>query len=138
MFKIYDFIESKQEKKATVNRAQNTTFYFIRGITETEFLCDEFDKKIIKNSVKIPLTQAENYQIKQTKSAFKIREYYPDTAHFVDNPTVFNSIAEIGEAISKNEVKTPLYLVREVSVFCDMDCRTLTIDPTAPWPPKPV
>lgn len=136
MFQPYNFIEKKQEKIAFINRTQNTTFYFVHTITETELICDEFDRKIVKNSVKIPLEQAENYQIKNVKSTFKIREYYPETAHFIDNPKVFNSITEIEEAVAKNEIKIFLYLIREVSVFCDMDCRTLTIDPAAPWPPK--
>jgi len=137
-FNIYDWIGEKQnDEKKIINTNTPPQLFFIREeIGNDIYICDEYSgENHIRNHVKIKL-EKDVYEKKEIKATYKIREYYPDTARFVDNPRVFNSIAEIEEAITNNEIKTPLYSIWKISIFCDSDCRALGIDPAAPWPPK--
>lgn len=142
-FQLYDFIGlSPNQKLKTVIKELDkvdSRIFFIREILENgEYICDVYLGENLIEKHYITTLPIDSYEKKDIKATFNIREYYPNTARFVDNPRVFNSIAEIEEAVANNEIKTTRYLIWKISIFCDVDCRTLTIDPAAPWPPKAV
>jgi len=140
-FKVYSWVGLKKEKYKNAGDIEYDDsvqqLFFVREIlSNDEYVCDYYEGENHIRNHYIAQLNSENCENKEVKATFNIREYYPDTARFVDNPRVFNSIAEIEEAITNNEIKTPLYSIWKISIFCDSDCRALGIDPAAPWPPK--
>lgn len=129
-FNLYTFVGLKEEKKENLTPNLDQKTYFIREIlADDTYICDVYDEeKHVSNHLKIKLS-SEDYEKKDIKATYKIREYYPDTGTFVDNPTVFTSIESI-------RTDAPRYAIWGVSIVCDTDCKTLGIDPAAPWPPK--
>lgn len=129
MFALYDWVGLKKEKEKLRVASQEQQLFFIREKNQDgSYVCDEYlGENHVRNHVITTLTE-ENYEKKDIKATYKIREYYPDTGTFVDNPTVFTSVDSI-------RTDAPHYAIWGVSIVCDTDCKTLGIDPTAPWPP---
>ncbi len=132
-FQLYNFVGLKKNPniKTIVREIDKVDdrIYFVREIlANNEYVCDVYDgeNRITNHYV---VTLDDNYEKKNIRATFKIREYYPDTGIFIDNQTVFTSI----EAI---ESDAPNYAIWGVSIVCDADCKALGIDPAAPWPPK--
>lgn len=138
-FKLYDFVglNPNQKIKTIIKNLDqiDNRVYFVREILENDvYICDVYDgENRVENHYEIKL-DLENYEKKNIRATFKIREYYPDTGTFVDNPTVFTSI----ESVLAAGARVPAFAIWNVSIVCDTDCKALGIDPTAPWPPKAV
>lgn len=133
-FNLYDFIGLKHFKKSIIGQIFGSdTYYFIREITDTQLICDEYkDEDILKNHIKIPLEKSGDYELKTVKSTFKIRTRKSGSAQFIDDPKIYNTIQEIVDSIPDGT----FWSVWKAEIICDVDCRRLNIDPSAPWPPK--
>lgn len=128
-FKKYDFVGVK---KVVSDKAffQDMSLFFIRDITDSSITYDEYyGENLLKKHVIVDNLDPEVFEAKNIKAIFKITEYYPETATFKANPTIFSSIAEI-------TTDAPAYFLTSVMILCDVDCKVLGIDLEAPWPPK--
>jgi len=135
-FQLYDFVglRSGQKLKTVVKELDKVDgrVFFIREIVGAdEYACDVYRGENLTEKHFIKVLDLENYEKKKIRATFKIREFYPNTGTFVDNPTVFNGIDAI-------QTDAPRYAIWSVSIVCDSDCKALGIDPAAPWPPKAI
>jgi hypothetical protein len=134
-FEIYTFVGLKEEKKENIVTNINQRTYFIREIlSDGTYLCDIYNGENLIEKHYIVKLPTDKYEIKKIKATYKIREYYPLTATFVDNPKVYNTIQD---AVSAGSL-APAFAIWGVSIICDSDRRSLGIDPAAPWPPKAI
>lgn len=137
-FNTYDWVGKKQNnQEKIINTNTPPQLFFIREkIGDEVYICDEYSGgNHVRNHVEIKLPE-DTHEKKIIKATYKIREWYPDTATWVDNPRIFNSIEEIDDAVAAGVVTTDLWGVWALSIYYDSDCRRYKIDSTAPWPPK--
>lgn len=136
-FSIYDWVGIKKEKyKSVVNldyEESKQEVFFIREILgNDEYACDVYAGENLVEKHYVITLPIDSYEKKDVKATFKIREFYPLTGTFVDDPKVYNTIQD---AVAAGSL-APAFAIWGVSIICDADCRAFGIDPTAPWPPK--
>lgn len=142
-FQLYDFIGlSPNQKLKTVIKELDkvdSRIFFIREILENgEYICDVYLGENLIEKHYITTLPIDSYEKKDIKATYKIREYYPTTATWIDNPRIFGSITEIENAVTNGEVTAQFWEVWGLSIYCNSDCKKFGIDPSAPWPPKTV
>lgn len=137
-FGIYAFVGLKEEKKENIATNISQRTYFIREVLDTTYVCDVYSGEDLVEKHSIIKLSTDKYEIKKIKATYKIREYYPATATWVDRPQVFGSVVEIKNAVMNGEIKTQFWEIWGISIYCDSDCKKFGIDPTAPWPPKAI
>lgn len=136
-FSMYDWVGIKIEKyKSVVNLDYDENkqeVYFIREILgNDQYICDRYEgENHIEKHYRIKI-DTENYEKKDIKATFKVREFHPLTGTFVDDPKVYNTIQD---AVSAGSL-APAFAIWGVSIICDSDCKAFGIDPAAPWPPR--
>lgn len=132
-YNTYDFIGLKNSKKRFAEYNLPDTYYFVREIHADETICDEYrGESLVNKHVVMPHFSDIDYELKKIPATFKIREYNPLTQKMTDNPQIFYTAQDACSA----GLLAPKFAIWSVDIICDSDCRTLGIDPNAPWPPK--
>lgn len=127
IFRKYDFIGLKAEKKLQIDKTE--TVYFIRDITESAYICDVYEgENHITNHYALKIDD-ESYEKKNVRALFRVTEFFPDRPQFNERTETFLSVEDIA-------TEAPHWMISKIIILCDSDCKALGIDPAAPWPPK--